>query len=115
MIVRRIWLNEQWPEGFASWGMGSTSVVSLEQPRALAMKSVEEFGWSISEEGYRLGEMLAEVRHLAELSAGAAEEPLADAFTLHPLSRRRVWARVQRTGPARFYFVDDATESDVEE
>jgi hypothetical protein len=100
MIMEKLQLADEWPEGFAAWGMRSSSVISGRYARSAAADL--EIGPSILEEVRQLWKMLAEVRHLAALTSEQASGEVPEVFVLHPLSTRKVVVQVLRRGPARF-------------
>lgn len=100
MIVERHRLGNGSPPGFATWGSGSSSVISGRYTRI--SEDVFEAGTSILEEVRQLSRMLAEVRHLAALTSGRSEEELPEVLDLQPASRRKVVFQVLRRTASPF-------------
>lgn len=109
MIVERPRPGNGSPPGFATWGMGSSSVISGRCTRI--SEGVFEAGTSILEDVRQLSRMLAEVRHLAALTSGRSEEELPEILDLQPASRRKVVFQVLRTTPASFQLAWESDES----
>ena len=70
---------------------------------------------AVTEDVHRLEYLLAQTRLLLAMLQVPETEEVPDVFDLRPLSRRRAVARVKRRGPARFYFVADDEELEVED
>ncbi len=59
------------------------------------------------EESIRKSSGLRPTREGAEAKASESADETSEVFVLRPLTHRRVTARVQSKGPARFRFVND--------